>query len=1060
MARVPPEEIERLKAEISVQRLAEARGIVLKPHGKNLIGLCPFHEDHDPSLVITPEKNLWNCLGACGRGGSVIDWVMKAESVSFPHAVQILRELPEALMKSKNLYDHPPVTRRCERLLPNPFEADMTDRQIMAGVVAYYHESLKKCPDALDYLAKRGLKHPEMIEHFKLGFVDRTLCYRLPDKSGRWGAALRQRLWHLGITRKSGHEHFINFLTVPVFDESGGVTEIYGRRISKKPASDIPNHLYLPGPHKGVFNWQALAGSKDVILCEALLDALSFWCAGIRNVTSSYGVNGFTADHLAAFKKYGIERVFIAYDRDDAGEKASQALAEKLIGEGFECFRVNFPRGMDANAYALKVQPPEKSLDLVIRNAVWIGKGKRRPATPLGGRPDRGALPPEEGHQEPAAKGKTVAEEPQAPEPAQEPQPTTAPIPEAPFPLAAEEPVEPPSPAPTEPGKTDRGPEIELRAEEIIMRLDGRRWRIRGLGKNMSYDQLKVNLLVSRGESYFVDTFDLYSARSRAAFQKQAADEMRIKEDVIRSDLGKILLKLEELQDKQIKDALEPKEKAVVLTEAEKAEALELLKDPRLIERILEDFEACGIVGEEVNKLTGYLAAVSRKLETPLAVIIQSSSAAGKTSLMEAVLAFMPEEDRVKYSAMTGQSLFYMGETNLKHKILAIVEEEGAERASYALKLLQSEGELTIASTGKDPQTGRMVTHEYRVEGPVMIFVTTTSIDIDEELQNRCLVLTVNESREQTRAIHKLQRERRTLEGLRARQRKARILQRHRNAQRLLKPVPTINPYAPRLTFLDDRTRTRRDHDRYLDLIEAITSLHQYQRPLQTDMNEGRPYQYLDVAIEDVELANRLMHEVLGRTLDELPPQTRRFLLLLEEMVRKTCERLDIDRTAYRFHRREILDFTGWSYNQLRIHLERLIELEYVLIHGGHQGRRISYELLYDGQGKDGKPFCVGLLDVEAIKSGQSGGSETLWGKRRPLWGGKGNFVPHLSPICSPFVGGVLGRGNEEPGPVSGRISEESLKNAHLDHEEKPDSPRGSAPDKGNGSAAAVGEAD
>ena len=159
-------------------------------------------------------------------------------------------------------------------------------------------------------------------------------------------------------------------------------------------------------------------------------------------------------------------------------------------------------------------------------------------------------------------------------------------------------------------------------------------------------------------------------------------------------------------------------------------------------------------MGERTNKFVGYLAAVSRKLDRPLAVVVQSSSAAGKSRLMDAVLAFVPEEERVKYSAMTGQWLFYMGEMNFQHKILAIVEEEGASRASYALKLLQSEGELTIASTGKDPQTGNLVTQEYRVEGPVMIFLTTTAIEIDEELLNRCLVLSVNESREQTRAIH------------------------------------------------------------------------------------------------------------------------------------------------------------------------------------------------------------------------------------------------------------------------------------------------------------------
>ena len=186
-------------------------------------------------------------------------------------------------------------------------------------------------------------------------------------------------------------------------------------------------------------------------------------------------------------------------------------------------------------------------------------------------------------------------------------------------------------------------------------------------------------------------------------------------------------------------------------------------------------------------------------------MIVQSSSAAGKSSLMDAVLAFVPEEQRVQYSAMTGQSLFYMGETNLKHKVLAIVEEAGAQRASYALKLLQSEGELTIASTGKDPVSGRHIAHQYRVEGPVMIFLTTTAIDIDEELLNRCLVLTVNEDREQTQAIHRIQREAQTIEGLLRRRDRDDLLRLHRNAQRLLQPVSVVNPYACSLTFHDGR---------------------------------------------------------------------------------------------------------------------------------------------------------------------------------------------------------------------------------------------------------------
>jgi len=127
----------------------------------------------------------------------------------------------------------------------------------------------------------------------------------------------------------------------------------------------------------------------------------------------------------------------------------------------------------------------------------------------------------------------------------------------------------------------------------------------------------------------------------------------------------------------------------------------------------------------------------------------------------------------------------------------------GRRRRSYALKLLRSQGELTIASTGKDPQTGKLVTEEYRVEGPVMLLLTTTAIDIDEELPNRCLVLTADESRDQTRRIQARQRAARTLDGLLAGEQAKTIRTLHRNAQRLLKPLAVVNPYAERLTFLD-----------------------------------------------------------------------------------------------------------------------------------------------------------------------------------------------------------------------------------------------------------------
>jgi len=996
MARIPEDEVERLKREVSVQRLAEARGIKLVRHGANLLGKCPFHDDKTPSLVITPAKNLWNCLGACNTGGSCIDWVMRANGVSFRHAVELLRadHLPLARPVLESRRAALPKVGTV-RKLPPPVAREADDRVLLMQVADYYTETLKQSPEAMKYLSSRGLTSPEMIDRFKLGFANRTLGLRLPAKNRAAGAEMRGRLQQLGVMRESGHEHFNGSVVIPVFNGSGEIVEMYGRKITPNLREGTPDHLYLPGAHRGVWNEEAFGASKEIVLCESLIDALSFWNAGIRNVTASYGVNGFTDDHRAALNKHCTERVYIAYDRDEAGDKAAAALALELMEMGIECFRVLFPKGMDANEYSLKVQPAAKSLAVLLNKAEWLGKGKRpepRSMEPLmelviEAEPD--AEPVIEDDPEPATKEERIDEEsimaeieaeleiaadPIDQEPIEEePAPAASPadIPNHVLPLAAEpEPIAPMEPT-AAPAPVIDVP-VEMRGEDIFLMQGDRRYRIRGLNKNMSYELLKVNVLVSghtpRGESAFhVDTLDLYSARQRGVFTKQASEELVIKEEVVRRDLGRVLLKLEELQDEQIKQALAPKEEVVTISDEDRADAMELLRDPRLLERIVEDFARCGVVGEETNKLVGYLGVVSRHLESPLAVIVQSSSAAGKSSLMEAVLAFLPDEQRVQYSAMTGQSLFYMGETDLKHKVLAIVEEEGAHSASYALKLLQSEGVLTIASTGKDPNSGRHITHQYRVEGPVMIFLTTTAIQLDEELLNRCLVLSVNEEREQTQAIHRVQREGQTLEGLLKRRDRDAILAVHRNAQRLLKPVSVVNPYARELTFHDGQTRTRRDHTKYLTMIRSIALLHQWQRPRKTVDHRGRAVEYIEVAISDIAMANRLAHEVLGRSLDELPPQTRRLLLAVDEMVTAECQRQKMELDVYRFSRRDVRAYTGWGDTQIKIHLHRLEELEYLLIHRGGRGQSIVYELMFTRPSDGGKPVLGGLIDIEKL---------------------------------------------------------------------------------------------
>ena len=926
MPRIPESEIERVKREVDLAALVRSKGIELKRHGsKDLAGRCPFHEEDTASFIVTPGKNLWHCMG-CGKGGSVIDLVMAYDGLSFRHAFEVLAggDL-KVLMR-----EAPPVKQAFAPKLESPVAFDADDRTLMRQVIDYYHERLKTAPVALEYLRKRGISE-EAVKHFKIGFADRTLGLRLPQSPTKTGAEIRERLKKIGLLREeSGHEHFNGCVVFPIEDQHGHVMEIYGRKVYDNLRPGTRYHLYLPGPHVGIFNRECLTPRCEIILCESVIDALSFWCAGFRNVTCIYGTEGFTDELWQALLDAKAQRVYLAYDRDAAGERAAARDSERLLGVGIECLRVKFPSGMDANEYARKVTPADKSLRLIIQSAEWLGAGKRPEV----------AAPVDQDAPAPAHSSFLAAE------------------------LAADTAQGKQAEAAKEKSPVDALP-VERQGEDVHITMGDRQWRVRGLDKNNSHEVLRVNLRLMFNGLFYINVIDLYQDRQRRHFIEEAAKETVLDGELIKRDVGRLLLQLEAMQEERIKAALAPAAPLVPsMSDEERKEALELLRDPRLMQRILADFEACGVVGEDTNKIVGYLAAVSRKFAKPLGVIIQSTSAAGKTTLMEAVLSFVPEEERVKYSAMTGQALFYLGEQDLRHKVLAIAEEEGAEKATYALKLLQSEGELTIASTGKDPQTGLLTTQTYHVQGPVMIFFTTTSIELDEELSNRCLTLTVDESREQTRRIHILQREEETIGGYIRAQKAGRLRKLHQNAQRLLQPLPVHNPFAARLTFPDESTRLRRDQKKYLALIRAIALLHQHQRPRRTVQG----VLHIEVAIEDIAGANRLAGEVLGRSLDEMPPQTRRFLNLLHDMVARECEAKKYETRQCLFSQRQARAFTGWSAFQVKKHMARLAELEYVLPMRSGRGQQIAYELAYNGEGQDGTKFLMRLIDVEALR--------------------------------------------------------------------------------------------
>lgn len=981
MPMIPDSDIDNIKRTTDLAALVRSRGVQLQGGaGGNLVGRCPFHDDARPSFVVTPAKGLFRCMSpACGATGNAIQFIMRKDGLSFRHAVELLRAPSAAAFTA---------TSKTVRALPPPVTLDADGKTLLRQVVGYYHERLTDDAAgraARAYLQKRGLGSDEAIRAHKIGFADRTLGLRLPFKNRRDGADIRSRLAQLGVYREStGHEHFNGCVVMPILDDAGEVAGIYGRKIVESQRTGI-HHLYLPGPHRGWWNRDALksGGRREVILCEALLDALTFWENGFPNATAAYGVEGFTQEMEDAFAAARLDRVFIAFDRDEAGETGARKVAARLMARGIECRRVLFPHGQDANEYARKTTPAGKALAVLLNAAAFIGRGS----------PDRGAAP-NPGRVADPAPGDAPALRAAAsslgevdPKPEVSADASHAPRARA-FSLAAKAACVADAPAQTPPpGEAAKEEKSNVpsatpamltqRGEHWFFDADGREYRVGGLEKTLGTDALKIALRLKVADRFHLDTLDLIKDAERRRFVERAAEETGLHVDLLKRDIARLLLATEQTQAELARPA-EKIARAVTLSEAERDEALAFLRAPGLVARLREAFRRGGIIGEENNTLVAYLAGVSRLLERPLAIIVQSGSAAGKTTLMDAVLAFFPEEERVKYSAMTGQSLYYLGETNLKHKILAIVEEAGAEKAAYALKLLQSEGELTIASTGKDPHTGRMETQEYHVEGPVMIMLTTTAIDLDEELQNRCLTLAVDESPEQTARIHALQRERRTLAGIVAKTGRAELLRVLKNAQRLLAPVEVLNPFAPQLTFPATRTRNRRDHEKYLTLIDAIALLHQHQRARghhEAAGAGGRLVEYITVTLDDIALANELAPEVLGRSLDELPPQTRRLLEHIRGMVTDPAPAdagasggaASLPPRPFTFTRRELHAHCGWSFTQLRVHLDRLVEHECIGIRAGRMGSQFVYELLVDADAPDASAR-VPLIDIAQLR--------------------------------------------------------------------------------------------
>ncbi|MEO8648378.1 MAG: CHC2 zinc finger domain-containing protein [Acidobacteriota bacterium] len=500
----------------------------------------------------------------------------------------------------------------------------------------------------------------------------------------------------------------------------------------------------------------------------------------------------------------------------------------------------------------------------------------------------------------------------------------------------------------------------------LMIAFDYREYRVRGL-TGVGLEKLKINLRLNIGNNFHLDTLDLYQARARANFAQTAAKVCRVNESVVNADLLSLIETLEAERLSMRKTSTNETESTAAMTEAEKREAIAFLKDEKLCERIVEDFRRCGLVGERSTVLTAYLGSISRKLAEPLALLIVARSGAGKSALQDALCAFVPPEELVRVTRLTGQALFYKDPYSLQRKMLVIAEDEGAKEAVYSLRTLASDQRLSIAATRTDPATGKLSTEHYEVFGPVVIVITTTSAEaFDEETRSRFVQLSMNESIEQTRIILSQQRHGHSLSGVLEKAESEEIKRLHHHAQRLLKPLAVVNPFVEYLTYPSERLIHRREQKKYLSLINSIALLHQYQREIKTARRGEVEIEYVEVELSDIALANELAEEILGKAMDELAPPVRGMFEAITKACREKADELKIKACDVQLTRREIREMTAWSDWQVRMYCQKLVEMEYLFAVVSANGKPSVYQLARDEESE--MHSLRGLTSVDELR--------------------------------------------------------------------------------------------
>jgi 5S rRNA maturation endonuclease (ribonuclease M5) len=868
---VSKEGIERIKSANELQAVVAERGIEVRKKGRLVVARCPFHEERTASFTITPSKGLYHCFG-CGAAGDVIGFVTKHDKVSFGKALDVLARRA-GLDLSRVMEERPRVVQG------TPVQALTPPAPPRSPVSANGNGRAYDTPPPPPALLAR------VVDHYHRAFCARADAQAYLKQRGLTDADLLRAL-------RVGYADGSLLKVIPKDGELREQLRALGV-ITSENRELLGGCIVVPIPDPVSGQWTNLYGRG------VKTDRHCYLPGPLR------GVVNFHAARLS-------EEVILTESIVDALSflQAGVSTAIPLYGtNGFTSDHLDTLKREGVRRAILALDNDDagrKAADSIKEKLSAAGIAVRVACYPEGIKDANELLVSCNGDASEVFRQILDAAEPRPP----------APTPPAP-PYA--EPSSSPLSETSAAAPSSDGP--------LALQRDGLSYGARVQSTLMG--RLRVTVKVTRGDLFHVDTLDLYASRSRSEFAKRVSKVFSVEASLVESALLSLVVEAEKKADQELDQvAAQP----ASMTDAERVEALALLKRADLLDQVASDIDALGYVGEETNKRLLYLVAISRKLDDPLSAIVLSQSGAGKSGLTEVIEKLCPPEDVVLLTRLTPQSLYYVEPGFLDKKLVIVEERYGSIEADYSIRVLQSRKKLIAAAPVKDPATGNMKTRIFTVEARAAFIEATTASSVNHENATRCFELAMDETAEQTRRIHERMSLLRTERGLQQRAEADAISRRHWNAQRLLETLPVVIPFADKLTFPSSWLRTRRDYARFLNLIEVSAFLHQHQRERQ-----GRA---IVASTADYAVAYALAAEVLAETLSDLRKPLREAL----ERVRGLSLKGDGS-----VSRREIREALAMPDSTVRRWLSDLVELEYlaqVEASKGGAGKTSRYHLV------------------------------------------------------------------------------------------------------------------